>query len=69
MGFSREEYWSGHLLWPPPWYLPDTGIDLFLLNLAALAGGFFTTSAKDLIRRKIKNISFIFYIDFPPGKP
>ena len=26
MGFSRQEYWSG-LLWPPPGYLPDPGIE------------------------------------------
>ena len=27
MGFFRQEYWSGLLL-PPPWDLPDPGIDL-----------------------------------------
>ena len=26
MGFSRQEYWSG-LPFPPPWDLPDPGIE------------------------------------------
>ena len=26
VGFSRQEYWSG-LLFPPPQYLPDPGIE------------------------------------------
>ena len=44
MEFSRQEYWSG-LPCPPPGDLPDPGMNLFLLSLPALAGGFFTTSA------------------------
>ena len=44
VGFSRQEYWSG-LPYPPPGDLPDRGLNLFLLSLPALAGGFFTTSA------------------------
>ena len=39
MGFSRHEYWSG-LPCPPPWDLPDPGIDPVSLtsNLNANAG-------------------------------
>ena len=44
MGFSRQEYWSG-LPCPPPWDLPDPGIETTSLKSPALAGGFFTTSA------------------------
>ena len=44
MGFSRQEYWSG-LPCPPPWDLPDPGIEPESLMSLALAGGFFTTSA------------------------
>ena len=41
MGFSRQEYWSG---WPcpPPWDLPNPGIELPSLMSAALVGRFFT---------------------------
>ena len=43
--FFRQEYWSG-LSFPSPGDLPDPGIKpLFPVSLA-LAGGFFTTSAK-----------------------
>ena len=43
--FYRQEYWSG-LSFPPPGDLPDPGNEpLFPVSLA-LAGGFFTTSAK-----------------------
>ena len=44
MGFSRQEYGSG-LPCPAPGDLPDPGIEPASLALAALAGGFFTTSA------------------------
>ena len=44
MGFSREEDWS-ELPFPPPGYLPNSGIDPVSLASPALAGGFFTTSA------------------------
>ena len=42
MVFSRPEYWSGLLLFPPPGDLPNQGIKLMF---PALAGRFFTTSA------------------------
>ena len=45
MGFSRQEYCSG-LPCPPPGDLPDPGIKPKSLTSPALAGGFFTTSAK-----------------------
>ena len=45
MGFSRQEYWSV-LLCPPPEDLPDPGTKPASLTFSALAGGFFTTSAK-----------------------
>ena len=40
MDFSRQEYWSG-LPFPPPWDLPDPGIEP---TFPALVGGFFTTA-------------------------
>ena len=40
MEFSRQDYWNG-LPFPPPWDLPDPGIEP---ASPALAGGFFTTS-------------------------
>ena len=43
-GFSRQEYWS-KLSCPPPWDLPDPGIEATSLMSPALAGRFFTTSA------------------------
>ena len=44
IGFSRQEYWSG-LPCPPPWDLPNPGIEPKSLTSTALAGRFFTTSA------------------------
>ena len=44
MGFSRQGYWSG-LPCPPPWDLPDPGIETGSLKSPALADGFLTTSA------------------------
>ena len=44
MGFSRQEYWSG-LLCPPPWDLPNPGIELTSLMSPALADGFFAIRA------------------------
>ena len=43
MGLSRQEYWS-ELPFPPPWDLPNPGIEPMSLASPALAGGFFTTS-------------------------
>ena len=43
-GFPSQEYWSG-LPCPPPWDLPNPGIEPVSLMSPALAGGFFTTSA------------------------
>ena len=44
MGFSRQEYWSG-LPYLPPGDLLNSRIEPTSLISAALAGGFFTTSA------------------------
>ena len=44
IGFSKQEYRSA-LPCPPPGDLSDPGIELVSLTSAALAGGFFTTSA------------------------
>ena len=44
MGFSRQEYWNG-LPYPPPWDLPDPGIEPVSLMSPSLAGRFLTTSA------------------------
>ena len=43
VGFSRQEYWSG-LPCPPPWDLPNLGIEPMSLMSPALAGRFFITS-------------------------
>ena len=43
MGFSRQEYWS-ESPFPPPWNLPDPGMEPLSPVSSALAGGFFTTS-------------------------
>ena len=40
---SRQEYWHG-LPCPPPWDLPDPGIEPGYFMSPALAGGFYTTS-------------------------
>ena len=42
MRFSRQEYWRGL---PFPGDLPDPGVEPTCLASAALAGGFFSTSA------------------------
>ena len=42
--FSRQEYWSGLLCFPPG-DLPDPGIKPTFLLSPVLAGGFFTSSA------------------------
>ena len=44
MTFSRQEYWGG-LLCSAPGALPDPGMEARVLMSAALAGGFFATSA------------------------
>ena len=44
MGFSRQKYWSGQSF-PSPEDLPNPGTEPSSLMSAALAGGFFTTSA------------------------
>ena len=43
IGFTRKEYWSGFPC-PPPWDLPNPGIESASLTSTALAGRFFTTS-------------------------
>ena len=48
MGFSRQEYWSG-LSFPSPRDLPDGRIEPASLRSPALAGGFFTWEAQDLV--------------------
>ena len=48
MGFSRQECWSG-LPCPPPGDLPNPGIKPVSLSSPALAGGFFTTSATNVL--------------------
>ena len=53
MGFSRQEYWSG-LPFPSPGDLPDPGIEPGSLTFPALAGRFFTTSAKTAQKRQKK---------------
>ena len=56
MGFFRKEYWS-ELPCPSPWDLPDPGNEPASLTSAALAGGFFITSAnweaRELFRREL----------------
>ena len=48
MGFSREEYCSG-LPCPSPGNLPNPGTEPASLVSPALAGGFFTTSATNVL--------------------
>ena len=48
MEFSREEYWNGLPL-PTPGNLPDPGMELTCRASPALAGGFFTTSASEIL--------------------
>ena len=45
MEFSRQEYWNG-LPFPTPADLSDPGIKPTSLTSLALAGGFFTASAR-----------------------
>ena len=45
MGFSRQGYWGG-LPFPPPGDLPHPGIKSTSLMSPAVAGGFYTTTAK-----------------------
>ena len=47
VGFSRQEYWSG-LPFPSPGNLPNPESEPASLTSPALAGGFFTTSARHL---------------------
>ena len=49
MEVSRQEYWSG-LPFPPPGDIPDPGIKFTSRVSPALAGGFFTTSAREEAR-------------------
>ena len=62
MGFSRQEYWS-RLLFPPPGYLPDSGIEPFFFVSPALAGRFFTPRAtwKDMCCKIFFYLSFLFF--------
>ena len=56
MGFSKQEYWSG-LPFPPPWDLPDPGIEPTSPVSPVLASGFFTTEpswALLLLKKKKK---------------
>ena len=57
MEFSRQEYWSG-LLCPPPWYLPDPGIEPPSLMSPELAGRFFTTGATWEAPYRLINIAY-----------
>ena len=57
--FSRQEYWSG-LPFPPPWDLPDLGIEPTSPTSSTLAGRFFTTSATlELLKWKWKSLSCV----------
>ena len=51
--FPRQESWSGLLLLPPG-DLPDTGIKASSFVSPALAGGFFTNSAKFINTNQFK---------------
>ena len=54
---SRQEYWSG-VPFPSPEDLPDPGMEPASLVSPALAGGFFTTSA----RGEVQDLFFILHI-------
>ena len=57
MEFSRQEYWSG-LPCPPPWYLPDPGIEPPSLMSPELASRFFTTGATWEAPYRLINIAY-----------
>ena len=63
MGFSRPEYWSG-LPCPPPWDLPNPGIEPMVLRSPALADRLFTTSStwKAITKRSTRQNSREFCI-------
>ena len=52
MEFSRQEYWSEWLPFPPLGDLPNPGIEPASLASPALADGLFTTSATSFIETK-----------------
>ena len=56
MEISRQEYWSG-LLVPSPGALPDQGMNLCLLCLWVLVGGFFTTAPRVYIKQEDTEIT------------
>ena len=58
MGFSGQEHWNG-LPCPPPWDLPDLGIELVSLMSPALAGRFFTTSATWEAHGAVLDVTFL----------
>ena len=58
MGFSNQEYWSGSPC-PPPWDLPDPGIEPISLTSPALAGRFFTLGATNVIRHNLRSCCYL----------
>ena len=56
--FSRQEYWSRLLAFPPPGQLPNPGIELTSLVSPALAGGLFTTVPTSKRVKKTGKINF-----------
>ena len=58
MGFSNREYWSGSPC-PPPGDLPGPGIEPVSLTSPALAGGFFTSSATNVIRHNLRSCCYL----------
>ena len=58
MEFFRQEYWNG-LPFPPPGDLPDPGTEPMSPAYSALAGGFFTASARGdgcLCSRRVQSL-------------
>ena len=51
MGFSRQEYWSGLPCSPPGDHLKPSIKPAYLM-CSVLAGGFFTTTASQAIKKK-----------------
>ena len=69
MEFSRQEYCNG-LPFPPPWDLPDPGIEPTSLVSPDLAGGFFATEPpgkpkKDPLEKEMSTHSSLLAWEIP----
>ena len=61
MEFSRQEYW-GEMPFPPPGYLPDTGIEPMVPVTPGLTGRFFTTEPPKKPHNKDNHSNELIYV-------